>query len=404
MVEYPDAPPRRYRSSYDIDCWTRECRRYVYPHLVPDGLKRSPGTGYTADDATLYNLEDKETYRRFIARVADYTRQVHGGPARMKNPYWAARNIVEYIQDHYYYPDRASGHPATVDYTKGHYDANPGNLKIALSARPYDGTQIIACSGTSVMVTGAMRHLGFPARWLGTGVEKGPKNWDRNRNGLLDPGERARCSNGHRLSQVWLGPGYGWTIFDATPTRAPGTDYTVPPRPKSQWRFMDRAAGGLRNPRRLVFNIGSQLIKPLYRDFEYDAGLAKDNNCGGDQRYNLQGRFEKPGLWRLASHRIFVSALCTITGIRSRGPARSTRITWQRQGPWHLDPDARLEIHLLPEKGRPRQVAGPIPWRATALTLDLRPLPEGRWRLRVRKVGDPVTGGTGPLKAPPRSL
>ena len=94
----------------------------------------------------------------------------------MQNPYWAARNVVEYIQDNYYYPSPPKRKPATVDYDRQHYDANPGNLKIELSARPYDKTQIIACSGTSVMVAGAMRHLGIPARWLGTGTQQGPED------------------------------------------------------------------------------------------------------------------------------------------------------------------------------------------------------------------------------------
>jgi len=403
-VEYPSGPAREYRSRYDIDCWTRACRRYVYPHLATRGRVFPPGTDYTADDPVLYNLKDKGTYERFIIRVKDYCKKIHGEPADMDNPYWAARNIVEYIQDHYYYPNRSVGYPAAVDYDNRHYDANPGNLKIALSERPYDRTQIIACSGTSVVVAGAMRHLGYPTRWLGTGVEKGPKEWDRNRNGLMDPGERARCDNGHRLSQVWLGSGYGWIIFDATPSRAPGADYSTPPRPKNQWRFMDRAAGGLRKSRRLVFNVGSQFIKPLYRDFEYDARLAKDNNCGGDQRYNLQGRFEKPELWHLARHRIFVTAPCRITDIRISGPAKRTRITWQTSGPWHLDPPARLEIHLIPSKGRPRKVAGGIPWRNNAHTLDLTPLPKGKWRLRIRKVGDPVTGGISSSRSRRRSI
>ena len=109
------------------------------------------------------------------------------------------------------------GKPAVVDYDRRHYDANPGNLKIALSGRPYDGTQIIACSGTSVMMAGAMRYLGIPARWLGTATEKGARTWDANGNGLLDREEVAFCTNGHRYTQVWLGDHYGWTCFDATP-------------------------------------------------------------------------------------------------------------------------------------------------------------------------------------------
>ncbi|MHC4853960.1 MAG: hypothetical protein ACYTF5_18295, partial [Planctomycetota bacterium] len=356
LVEYRSGAGREYRSRYDIDCWTRSCRKYLYPHLVPRRPQPPAGTDYTtdytADDPVLYNLKDQATYRDFIARVKAYITKVYDEPADMAHPYWAARNIVEYLQDHYYYPVREVGHPAAVDYDKGHYDANPGNAKIALSAKPYDKSQIIACSGTSVMVAGAMRHLGFSARWLGTAMEMGPKKWDRNGNRLLDPGERARCSNGHRLSQVWLGRDYGWVCFDGTPSRPPKNDFQKPPRRKNQWRFMERAAGGLRNSHRLVFNIGSQFIEPLYRDFEYDPKLAKDNNCGGDQRYNLQGRYEKPALWKLASHRIHVTSPCVITDIKTSGPTRRTLVTWKTVGPWQLAGDARLEIHLMTTGGK----------------------------------------------------
>ena len=222
----------------------------------------------------------------------------------------------------------------------------------------------------------------------------GPQAWDRNGNGILDPGEQAPCSNGHRLSQVWLGPDYGWTCFDGTPTRPPQDDYSKPPRRKTQWRFMDRAAGGLRNAHRLVFNIGSQFIEPLYRDYEYDAELARNNNCGGDQRYNLQGRYEKPTLWKGPRHRIWVTSPCTITDIRTSGSTRRTLVTWKTEGPWHLEPDARLEIHLVTEGSKVlRRLAADLPWHAGRCTLDLSPLPESAWHLRIRRVGDPIVGG-----------
>ena len=40
-----------------------------------------------------------------------------------------------------------------------------------------------------------------------------------------------------------------------------------------------------------------------------------DNNCGGDQRYNLQGRFDKPELWKLARHNISVKNICFIKDV-----------------------------------------------------------------------------------------
>ncbi len=217
------------------------------------------GTDYLADDPVLYNLSDTATYDAFMQRVAAHIAKKYGIEADMQNAYWAARNVVEYIQDNYYYPNPSKRIPATVDYDRQHYDANPGNLKIELSAKPYDKTQIIACSGTSVMVAGAMRHLGIPARWLGTGTPRGPEDWDKNANGLMDPEETAVCTNGHRYSQVWLGSRYGWICFDATPSKPALNDYDPPPPLQSQWRYMTRAASGHREPKRIVFNVGCRV-------------------------------------------------------------------------------------------------------------------------------------------------
>jgi len=318
LVEYADAPARSYKSRYEIDIWTNDYRKFVYPHRVDRDTSVLDGLDYLADDPVLFNLMDKGTYESFFERVRAHIEKKYGVPADLEHPYWAARNVLEYIQDNYYYPGRPKRKPAAVDYDRGHYDANPGNLKIDLSRRPYDKTQIIACSGTSVMLAGAMRYLGIPARWLGTGTEHTPETWDTNGNGLLDEGETATCSNGHRYSQVWLGSRYGWICFDATPTRPEFNDYDPPPPIRSQWRYMNRAARGHLKDKRIVFNVGSGWFKPLYRDFEYDEKLAVDNNCGGDQRYNLQGRFDKPELWKLARQRIFVRN----RGRRGRGRAR----------------------------------------------------------------------------------
>jgi len=398
-VEYGDAPARTYTARYEIDFMTRAYRKFVYPHLVNRNCKALEGTGYTADDADLYNLADRKTYMRFLDRVKAYINKKYASPVDMDNPYWSARNILEYIQDNYYYPVRDVGMPATVDYNNGHYDANPGNLKIALSDRPYDRTQIIACSGTSVMVAGAMRFQDIPARWLGTALEKGPKQWDHNGNGLLDADETAQCSNGHRQTQVWLGNNYGWIIFDATPSRPPENDFAPPPPAQSQWRFMNRAGAGLRHARRLVFNAGSGLFRPLYREFEYDAELAVNNNCGGDQRYNLQGRYEKPSLWRLPRHRIEVRNSCFITRIKLTGPKKRTCITWRPVGPWNRDPRGKISFTLQKRKkrkGKARKIkvlAADVPWSSRRIRVDLSGVRGHGYRIMIRKNGDPETGG-----------
>ncbi len=398
VAEYADAPARSYSSQYDIDLWTNPYKRFVYPHRVDLDRSAIAGSDYLADDPDLFNLSDRATYTAFIERVKAHIKKKYDVEADMANPYWAARNIVETIQDSYYYPHRAKRKPAAVDYDRKHYDANPGNLKIELSDHPYDKNQIIACSGTSVMVAGAMRHLGFPARWLGTGTQRSPSTWDTNHNGLLDADETATSTNGHRYSQVWLGSHYGWICFDATPTKPANNDYDPPPPLQSQWRFMQRAASGHRHSNRMIFNVGSALFRPLYREFEYDARLAIDNNCGGDQRYNLQGRFEKPDLWKGAGHRSYITNLCYVTDVALSGPQNETEVTWQLDGCWDRTPEATLSLYLqrVNGSGTARDVtilARGVPHDVRLVTVDLSGHRGKGYRIILRKDGDPETGG-----------
>ena len=403
LVEYASAPARSYSSQYEIDIWTNAYRKFVYPHRVNTNAQTLKGMDYLADDPVLFNLNDKDTYDSFFERVRDHIEEKYGVPADMNNPYWAARNTLEYIQDHYYYPGRSKRKPASVDYDRKHYDANPGNLKIDLSRIDYDKNQIIACSGTSVMLAGAMRYLGIPARWLGTGTEHGPKTWDSNGNGLLDEGETATCSSGHRYTQVWLGSHYGWICFDGTPTRPDFNDYDPPPPIRSQWRYMNRAAKGHLKDKRIVFNVGSALFKPLYRDFEYDEKLAVNNNCGGDQRYNLQGRFDKPELWKLARQNITVNNLCFITAVNLEGPKGETRVSWKLKGKWDKDPRAKVSVYLQKidlEKKKAKDIAvlakGIAPQSGT-VTVNLSSYSGKNLQIIIRKGGDPETGGCSDL-------
>jgi hypothetical protein len=399
VVEYGEAPARPYSSRYEIDLWTNPARSYVYPHLVDKDKRALKGTDYLADDPVLYNLTDRKTYDEFLARVRDHIKSKYGVPADMDNAYWAARNIVEYIQDNYYYPSRPKRVPAAVDYDRGHYDANPGNLKIELSSHPYDRTQIIACSGTSVMVAGALRYLGIESRWLGTGTAQAPSAWDKNFNGFLDPGESATVTSGHRYDQVWLGSRYGWVCFDATPTLPDDLDFDPVPPIQSQWRFMNRAAAGHLKDQRIVFNVGSAHIPQLMREFEYDEELAVDNDCGGDQRYNLQGKFDKPELWKLPGHRLSVTNMCFVTNVLVAGAKPTLSVGWTTEGAWAKDPQARLAVVLqqLDAAGnKVREIAvlkKDIPAAESKTDVDLSAFSGKSFRIAVRKIGDPETGG-----------
>ena len=248
------------------------------------------------------------------------------------------------------------------------------------------------------MLAGAMRYLGFEARWLGTGNEVAPSNWDDNHNGLLDEGESATVTSGHRYTQVWLGSHYGWICFDATPSRPDFMDYDPVPPIKSQWRYMNRAARGHIKDVRIVFNVGSKLFLPMYRDFEFDEKLMIDNNCGGDQRYNIQGRFEKPEHWKLARHRLSVTNVCSIEAIKLSGPKNKTKISWELKGPWQRDPQTSLSVYL--QQVGPNNKARDIARLAKALplgfrdkTVDLSKYNGEGYRIMLRKDGDSETGG-----------
>ena len=161
---------------------------------------------------------------------------------------------------------------------------------------------------------------------------------------------------------------------------------------------MMRSAAGHREPKRIVFNVGSEAIRPLYRDFEYDARLAIDNNCGGDQRYNLQGRFERPELWKSPRHGIHVEDLCFITNVVLQRQPDGDHVTWELDGEWERISSATVSLYL-------QQLHGPDVWRDSAQLADAVPANSGaakvsladcrgkRFRIIVRRDGDPETGG-----------
>ena len=145
--------------------------------------------------------------------------------------------------------------------------------------------------------------------------------------------------------------------------------------------------------------MGSALFRPLYRDFEYDEKLAVNNDCGGDQRYNLQGRFDKPELWKLAGHGISVQNICFIEEVNLDGPKENTRVTWKLKGQWNKDPGALVSVTIQkfdPEKKKSKDLATlakKISPKAGAVTVDLSPYSGKNLRIIIRKVGDPETGG-----------
>jgi hypothetical protein len=176
-------------------------------------------------------------------------------------------------------------------------------------------------------------------------------------------------------------------------------DYDPAPPIKSQWRYMNRAARGHIKDVRIVFNVGSGLFLPLYRDFEYDEKLAIDNNCGGDQRYNLQGRFDKPELWKLPRHRIRVTNVCFIDDVTLSGPKDKKQVTWKLKGQWQRDPDTTVSIYLQQVgsgKNNTRDVATlieAVPCESQETIIDLSKYRGQCYQIMIRKDGDSETGG-----------
>jgi hypothetical protein len=249
------------------------------------------------------------------------------------------------------------------------------------------------------MVAGALRYLGIETRWLGTGTAQAPATWDKNANGVLDEGETATVTSGHRYDQVWLGSRYGWVCFDATPTLPDDLDFDSVPPIQSQWRFMNRTAAGHLKDQRIVFNVGSAHIPQLIRDFEYDEELNVDNDCGGDQRYNLQGKFDKPELWKLADHDISVTNMCFLKDVAAAGTKPAMTVRWTLQGAWAKDPQAKLAVVLEqvdPATKKVRQIAvlrKDVAPAAGKADVDIAAFSGKSFRIAVRKTGDPETGG-----------
>jgi hypothetical protein len=162
---------------------------------------------------------------------------------------------------------------------------------------------------------------------------------------------------------------------------------------------MERCAAGTREINRIVFNVGSRLFRPLYRDFEYDERLAVNNACGGDQRYNLKARFERPELWKLSHDRIAVVNVCFVEDVKLRGPRNRTTVSWNLKGAWRRDRSAELRVSLQQinaRTGKPREIATlaeAVPYRRKSVVVDLSGHRGKGYRVMVRKVGDPETGG-----------
>jgi hypothetical protein len=406
QMKYTSTSSQHYTSFFEFDYWGRDRRSFVYPHRANTSFVGvySPNNGsyapnYTTDDADLYNMADAAAYASFVSRVQQYILDVYGEPADMTNPYWAARNVVEYMLEHYHYPTPDAGYDNPMNPSVGHYQSNPASWKLRLSDDADWIDNIVSCSPSSVMVVGVMRYLGFQARWIGAAhqasesaatPDDSTSTWDDNGDGFLSHGEAARGANGHRWAEVWLGNNYGWQRFDGTPFEPDDLDYAHAPKVRPQWDFMHRAAGPV-EWYRMILNIGDGKKVSMWNDFE------PATQTGGDQRYNMEARYSSPELWH-AGETIQVTNACWFSSVATTPVHTGVyRVSWFAMGRWDMDPDATVELTLQKLNGDGDWVnnhvlaAGMAPGSPSgAFEFDVASA--GTYRVRIRKEGDDQTG------------
>jgi len=409
LVTYPtDNHPevRKYVTEFYVKLWKRDLKYFVYPHLVSkdSGLE---GTRYLEDDKVLYNIEsDPSIYEGFINRVKDYIAEEYNIEPDMENPYWASRNILEYVMENYHYPIDSAGYWATYDFENGHYNSHPGDLKAALSADDNYEDNIIACSGAGCMITGLLRYIGIPSIWVGTSNEAYLKD------GFLGMDhEGAKQINGHRYNHVWFNDFYGWQRFDATPMMPVDINaYHNKPQKVSQWIFMQRAAGSTVNSKRVIHNLQSEYWEKMHITCR-NAYMDNINNYGA-VRYNLLGSYTNPELFDFSGYDIGGSHETHL--LRARGiqfienvnvvvdEESLATVTWQKAGEWELDSEAKFMI-VLEKKCLPGEdcfpgyrkmdiLATDITINQKIIAVNLSKYDEGTYRMIVAKVDDPVIG------------
>jgi len=395
---HPDI--RKYETDFGIRVWTREYKHFIYPHLVK-GDSGPKGTTYLEDDDILYKYKEKpEIYKSFIQRVKDYTISEYDIEPEMDNPYWAARNIAEYVKENYHYPKDEEGFYATYDYEKGNYNSNPGNLKAELSADDNYTDNIIACSGTGAMLCGAFRYIGIPATWIGVSQEQTWDTWPtEDKDEFLEFNEESAVGNGHRYNHVWLGEFYKWQRFDATPNRPDGVEFDKKPKEVSQWDMMLRSASGVES-RRLIHTIQSEFWANLHNAF---ADCEEHVNSCGATRYNLLGTYTFPEDFHLSRNTIRYRAIQFVNNVRLViDESRTATIDWDLAGDWHLDPDAKFDVILERKEDNVdnkvsgfkkfKVVAGSVPLNETSVKTVFTDMEPGKYRIKVVKVGDHATG------------
>ena len=407
VVRYvPSAKKREFfKTVFEEDFWTREYRHFVYPHLTSNDLGILKNTdfrlGYLkkGDSAIPDSLprfhwtKQERIFDDFIERVKAYTVAKHGVEADLSNVYWAARNISEYIRDNYNYPappasDGGLGDSRgnVFDFVHNHVANGPAVYKMIMTDPRFEigiHDRRSGCMAAGGVFLAVMRYLGYPARWIGTSRHQVPRTVglqstdifdDRNGDGMFDGDDSMKnIVHGHYTNEVYLGPGYGWQRFDATPKKPDdrdgnGLDYDdfgVLHSRDSQYELMKRKITPGQNPLALAGSLGVGYHPYLFRytkehtdqcaqtSVYHEATGVYTSACYGGQCYDFIFQHEHPGRVRGGNGIRWLPCLTFDVKVGGGQPVVGQNVVeFTARGPWKIfEPDARVEIVLRIDDG-----------------------------------------------------
>ncbi len=351
---------------FELDFWTEQENLRVFPHRA--NALDLPNAGYLSDSYNVYRMSDVAAYGAFLTAVAGAMASEYPGPATLGNPYWTARDVLEFIWENYTYGNVAN--PLAF---------NPAANKLALATDSDADNNKMSCSSSAFAMAGALRALGVPARWVGT--TRFRRSWDTDGDGFLDPGEEAKDETYHRWIEVWLGDNYGWQRFDPTPS-------SRGPFEASQWELMSRSIRQTSNTD-LVMMVGNGQVSPFMHgngNQLYNSMIHFDG-AGGYQAWRDSQSFYRQAYWSNATQ-LEVGAP-PATGY---GPG-STVVPFSTSGRWDMDPNATVSLVARSmTTGVSTQVASGVAHASGAVAVDVCDVGNGTYQWVLRKDGDPLTG------------
>ena len=451
-----------YKTVFQEDFWTREYRNFVYPHLANNSLGILEDTDFKfghllkGDPAIKDSLprfhwtHQEQIFEDFIVRVKAYILEKYGTEADLTNPYWAARNVLEYIRDNYNYPAPAASEDGSGD-SRGNV-VDPDNFHLAngpavykmIMTDPRFGDDIhgrrSGCMAAGGVFLAVMRYMGFPARWMGTSQQRTTSGnspyatgvfYDLNQDGMFNGDDYMDASHGHYTNEVYLGPGYGWQRFDASPNRpddrdSDGLDYedfAYLHSRDSQYELMRRKITPGHQSHAVASSLGVGHNEHFFQDarknsadcdelsiYHEDTGVYT-SACKGYQSYDFVSKYEDP---EKAVTRYDLDArmrwrpCLTFDVVVNQGNPKigENEVEFTPQGPWSLfEPDARVEIVMRIKVGNGNNstighkvLKTDIAWDKDRETVEI---PEGTSgdsiHIQVRKIGvEKFIGGASP--------